>query len=57
MDWEKALDYLETCEKVYTGIGRSGLLALALTIAPLRDRFNRGERTQELYDEIFEIEV
>jgi hypothetical protein len=55
LNWELAEEYLKECEAAYAEIGRSGLLALILTIMPLRDRFNKGERTQELYDEIMEI--
>ena len=57
MDWEKAEDYLATCEKAYAEIGSPGYIALTLVIRPLRDRYNKGERTQELYDEIFETSL
>ncbi len=55
MDWEEAQKYLEACEKAYSGIGSAGYFALTAVIRPLRDRFNGGERTQELHDEIMEI--
>lgn len=57
MDWEKAENYLIECEKAYTQIGAAGLFALSFVIAPCRDRFNKGERTQDLYDEIMEISL
>ena len=57
MDWEEVEEYLKTCESAYTEIGSVGLFALAFTITPLRNRFNSGERTQELYDEIMETDL
>ncbi len=57
MNWTKAEEYLSLCEKAYSEIGSSGMFALSFSIMPLRDRFNKGERTVELYSEIFEIEL
>lgn len=56
MDWEQAESWLKEIEQMYTEIGSSGYLALTIVIRPLRDRFNKGERTQELYDEIMELQ-
>jgi len=50
LDWDKAESWLKEIEQMYTEIGSIGYLALNLTIRPLRDRFNKGERTIELYD-------
>ena len=55
LDWEKALKHLERCEKAYAEIGSSGYFALNAVIRPLRDRYNKGERSQELYNAIMEI--
>lgn len=55
LDWNIAEKYLEECESEYTKIGSIGQFGLIFTINPLRDRFNKGERTQELYDEIMKI--
>ena len=55
MDWEKAEEYLQECEQAYTEIGSAGYLTLVTVIRPLRDRYNKGERTKELYDEIMEV--
>lgn len=55
LDWDKAEAWLKEIEKMYTEIGTSGYFALNLVIRPLRDRFNKGERTTELYDEIMEL--
>jgi hypothetical protein len=56
MDWEKAKSWLKEIEQMYTEVGSAGYLALNLTIRPIRDRYNKGERTQELYDEIMELQ-
>ena len=56
-DWDKAKEHLETAEKAYTEIGSAGYFALNYVIRPLRDRFNSGERTEELYDSIIGIEL
>jgi len=57
MNWDEAKKHLEVCEKAYTEIGSAGYLALVHFIRPLRDRFNKGERTQELFDAIMSIDV
>lgn len=57
LDWAKAEEYLQTCERVYGEIGGYGAFALVYVINPVRVRFNSGERTRELYDEIMEIEL
>ncbi len=57
MDWEKAEEHLATCEKAYAEIGSAGYFALTAVIRPLRDRFNQGERTQELHDEIMDVSL
>lgn len=53
LDWKAAEEYLKECEETYAEIGSAGMFAMALVIAPTRDRFNSGERTPELYDDIF----
>jgi hypothetical protein len=57
IDWTKAEQHLQTTENAYAEIGSPGYWTLSLVVRPLRDRFNRGERTQELYDEIMGIEL
>jgi hypothetical protein len=54
--WDIVEKYLSEIEKAYTEIGTAGYFALNLTIRPLRDRFNKGERTDELYEEIMSLE-
>ncbi len=55
MDWERAEEHLKESEQAYTEIGSVGYFALTTFIRPMRDRFNKGERTQELHDEIMGI--
>jgi hypothetical protein len=55
LDWVLAENWLKEIEHRYTEIGSAGYLALNLTIRPIRDRFNKGERTDELYDEIMAL--
>ena len=56
MDWDKAEEWLKEIESAYCELGFTGRPALIISINPLRDRFNKGERTQDLYDEIMELE-
>jgi len=56
LDWAKAEQYLATCERIY-GETPNGILALSMTIMPLRHRFDRGERTEWLYNDIMEVEL
>lgn len=56
MDWKAAEQHLAEVESAYCAIGRAGTFGLMHVIAPLRVRFNNGERTQALYDEILALE-
>jgi hypothetical protein len=56
MNWEEAKNHLNEIRLEYTEIGSSGLLALFLSIDPLLRRYEKGERTQELYDSIMALE-
>lgn len=51
-EWDKAYAYLQETRMNYTEIGEVGLFALTLFINPLLVRYSKGERTDELYDEI-----
>lgn len=55
MNWQEAEDYLYEMETAYKEIGFSGVFGLTFTINPIINRFEKGERTQELYDEIMNI--
>jgi hypothetical protein len=56
VDWEKAKRHLEAAIEAYSIIP-TGRLALMITIYPLQDRYEAGERTYELYDAIMGISV
>jgi len=55
MDWKKAEKRLKTIRGLYTEIGVSGLSALQIVINPLLIKFEKGERTQELYNNIMSL--
>lgn len=55
LDWEKAKAHLDEAEREYRAIGASGKFGLHLVILPLQERYERGERTQWLYDDIMEV--
>lgn len=56
MDWEHAENYLNMLIAEYAMIGFAGSFAMNLTLLPLKRRFDAGERTQKLYDEIMECQ-
>lgn len=56
LDWKKAEDHLNFMIDEYKSIGTRGIFSLTLTLYPLKQRYNSGERTQELFDEIMECE-
>jgi len=56
LDWEKAKKHIQEARMNYTEIGVPGLAALTITINPLFVRLEKGERTQELFDEIMALE-
>jgi hypothetical protein len=56
MDWEQAEEHIKYIRSAYTDIGISGMPALQITINPLWVRFEKGERSQELYDDIMSLE-
>jgi len=60
MDWKKAKDHFDVVRKQYEDLegvpGVDTTMALRLSFDPLAVRYNRGERTQELYDEMMSSE-
>lgn len=54
-DWEKAAEHLYTCKTAYEDIGPVGSIALNHVIMPLVQQYEAGERSKQLYDEIFEL--
>jgi hypothetical protein len=57
INWNEAEQHLRTCEAAYAEIGSAGYIVLTTVIQPLRDRFNKGERTVELHEEIMGISL
>ena len=56
LDWAQAEAYLNRVITGYAELGWAGSLGLNLILLPLKRRFDSGERTQELFDEIAECE-
>ena len=60
INWEKAKEHLDEITDRYkrlVGIpGVNTSLALILVMYPLAFRYDSGERTQELYNEMLEVE-
>ena len=55
-NWNEAKEHLYYIKSAYEEIGWTGTFAIALTINPLIERFEAGERTNDLYDKIMELE-
>jgi len=56
-NFDEAIEHLNVCSEAYTEVGSPGMFVMVYVITPLRDRVNNGERSQELYDEIMEIQL
>mgnify|MGYP000002908667 CR=1 FL=1 len=56
-DWSKAEEHLTASEKVYGLTDSAGYLVLNYVICPLRDRLNKGERTEALWNDIMGISL
>lgn len=56
MDWNEVEEHLYSVKNAYESIGFAGSFALGLTINPLVKRFEQGERTEKLHDEIMALE-
>jgi len=52
LDWKKVELHLIVLIKKYVDGGSTGVCHFCDTILPLRNRYNNGERTEELYNEI-----
>ena len=57
LNWEEAKERLDEVRQAYFEIGSAGLFGLRLNIDPLLVRYDRGERTQALYDDIMELKL
>lgn len=57
MDWDKAKAHLYEIITNYIALGwEKGQLTINYKLMPLRERYDRGERTRKLYDEIMGCE-
>ena len=56
MDWGMAEGHLYEVKNAYEEIGYTGSFALALTINPLVKRYENGERTIDLYNDIMDLQ-
>jgi hypothetical protein len=56
-NFNEAIEHLNVCSEAYSEVGSAGMFCMIYVITPLRDRVNKGERSQELYDEIMEIQL
>lgn len=54
--WKAAQAHLQEVRRQYVEIGAAGVPGLTLVLNPLLVRYERGERTQELYDEVMATE-
>ena len=49
MDWERAESWLNKLIAEYVALGWAGSFGLRLTLLPLKQRFDAGERTQDAF--------
>lgn len=54
--WLPAVNYLNMMIAEYAAIGASSFIGLYTILLPLKRRYDSGERTPELYDEIMQCE-
>ena len=54
--WKEAENNLNFYISEYAAIGSSGMFGLYGVLVPLKNRFDKGERTKELYDEMMGLE-
>ncbi len=59
-DWKKAKQRFDTIRKQYQDLdglpGVNVTFALRIVFEPLAKRYNAGERTQELYDAMIDVQ-
>lgn len=55
-NWKEAQEHLDFLITEYRNIGFAGSFGLKLTLLPLKERLDSGERTRELYEEIMACE-
>lgn len=55
LNWPLAEETLKERTTQYLDNGALGIASYLVHVHPIRERFSRGERTEELYRDIFEI--
>ena len=55
LDWKEAEDCFYTMKRYYEEIPE-GKLVLAIVFQPIENRYLSGERTEELYRDMLEVE-
>jgi len=59
MDWDKAKEHFDYVRKQYQDlegvVGVNTTLALRITFDPLAKRYNSGERSEELYNDMLSV--
>ena len=53
--WRRVEERLSYTERAFARIDFAGYATLSIILRPLRNRYNKGERSQALYDEIMEV--
>lgn len=60
MDWDKAKAHFDEVRKMYQDLegipGVNSSIALIVVFQPLSMRYNAGERTEALYNEMMRVE-
>lgn len=56
MDWKRGKAWLNQMIAAYAALGPAGSFGLYLTLLPLKRRFDAGEGTQALYDQIMKCQ-
>lgn len=56
LEWKEAEEHLYEMKKAYEDLGWTGSFGLAMTINPIVKRYEAGERTESLHDDIWSIE-
>lgn len=57
MDWEQALKHLQKVARVYGELPYSSALFVIKQLENLKRRYDIGERTEVLYEEIMSFEL
>jgi uncharacterized membrane protein len=55
-DWDRAFEHLQKLRELYAKLGAPGIPALNAVLNPLLLRYERGERTRELYEAMLSTE-